>query len=127
MRTAFCIACGLIPALLSGGTCAQQRAPERRYEAIAIVQPQDQSTVFDNSGHVEVQIRVSPAGELVPGDRIVLFLDERPMPLQALENVDRGTHRLQARIVDRNDRIVIESNPVTFYRWQASRNFPSRR
>jgi prepilin-type processing-associated H-X9-DG protein len=129
MRGALCIASLLGAALLPVGTSAQQRAPDSRYEAIEIVQPQDDSTVFDNSGHVEVQIRVSPATALAPGHRMVLFLDgHASVPkAQALEHVERGMHRLQARILDSNGRSVIESKPITFYLWQASRNFPSRR
>jgi hypothetical protein len=129
MRGALCIASLFGAALLPAGVSAQQRAPDSRYEAIEIVQPQDKSTVFDNSGHVEVQIRVSPAAELAPGDRMVLFLDEHAVvpKAQALEHVERGVHRLQARILDSGGRSVIESKPITFYLWQASRNFPSRR
>lgn len=129
MRGTLCIASLFAAALLPVGASAQQRAPGSRYEAIEIVQPQDESTVFDNSGHVEVRIRVSPAAELAPGDRMMLFLDEHAVVPkgQALEHVVRGEHRLQARILDSSGRSVIDSKPITFYLWQASRNFPSRR
>ncbi len=129
MRGALCIASLFAAALLPVGASAQQRAPDSRYDAIEIVQPQDESTVFDNNGHVEVQIRVSPAAELAPGDRMMLFLDEHAVVTkrQALEHVERGEHRLQARILDSSGRSVIESKLITFYLWQASRNFPSRR
>jgi len=129
MRGALCIASLFAAALLPVDASAQQRAPDSRYEAIEIVQPQDESTVFDNSGHVEVRIRVSPAAELAPGDRMMLFLDEHAVVPkgQALEHVVRGEHRLQARILDSSGRSVIDSKPITFYLWQASRNFPSRR
>lgn len=129
MRGAICVASLFAAALLPVGAAAQQRALDSRYEAIEIVQPQDGSTVFDNSGHVEVQIRVSPGAELAPGDRMMLFLDEHAVVPegQALEHVERGEHRLQARILDNSGRSVIESKPIKFYLWQASRNFPSRR
>lgn len=129
MRGAFCVASLFAAVLLPVGTSAQQRAPDSRYDAIEIVQPQDETTVFDNGGHVEVQIRVSPATELATGDRMILFLDEHAVVPkgQALDHVERGEHRLQVRILDSNGRNVIESKPITFYLWQASRNFPSRR
>jgi hypothetical protein len=129
MRGTLCIASLSAAALLPIGASAQQRAPDSRYEAIEIVQPQDKSTVFDNSGHVEVRIRMSPGAEPAPGDRMMLFLDEHAVVPkgQALEHVVRGEHRLQARILDSSGRSVIESKPITFYLWQASRNFPSRR
>jgi hypothetical protein len=124
----------LAPLLLivAASAAAQQRAPNHRYEQLVIAQPQDQSTVFDNSGRVPVSIVISPALSLAPGEQLQLFLDGRPVtPTQdgdlALENVDRGSHQLQARIVDRGGATLIQSEPVTFFMWQASRNFPSRR
>jgi hypothetical protein len=123
----------LAAAMLCGSGAHAQPAAGHRYDAIAIMQPHDEATVFDNNGHVELQVRISPTGELAPGDRIELFLDQRPVTLQhaagpqTLEHVERGSHRLQARIVDRSGHTVLESQPVTFYLWQASRNFPSRR
>lgn len=129
MRGALCIASLFAAVLLALDTSAQQRAPDSRYEAIEIMQPQDESTVFDNTGHVEVHVRVSPASELAPGDRMILLLDEHAVVPngQALDHIKRGEHRLQARIVDNSGRSVIESKPIRFYLWQASRNFPSRR
>ncbi|HEX2530232.1 MAG TPA: hypothetical protein VHK70_02040 [Burkholderiaceae bacterium] len=107
------------------------RALNSTYEQLVIMSPADESTVFDNSGRVPVQILVSPVLALNPGDRVELFLDGRPVARQAgkpfeLEGVVRGTHRLDARIVDATGAVVIEANPVTFYMWQASRLFPSR-
>lgn len=118
-------------ALLAGMAAGPTRAQNHRYEQIAIAQPQDQATVFNNGGHVDVRILVSPAPP-APGDRVELFLDGRPVPFDdahgfALDNVDRGTHTLQARIVDAGGTQLIASSPVTFFMWQASRNFPSRR
>lgn len=106
---------------------ALQAAAERRYNDIVITRPEDGSTVFDNSGHV--QIAVSPEQELAPGDRFELLLDGHPLASErlTLDGVDRGPHHLQARIVDSEGAIVVESPPVTFYLWQASRNFPSRK
>src|SRR4051812_29979064 len=124
MRTAFCIAFLFGSSLLPAGTAGQPRTQDDRYDRIEIVQPEDQSTVFDNNGHVDVLIRVLPSGELAPGDRIMLFIDNNPLPpqgqAQALDHVERGTHLLMARIINSHGSIVIESGPVTFYMWQAS-------
>jgi hypothetical protein len=129
MRTALNVFCLLGSALLPAAGSAQSAASASRHERIEIVQPQDQSTVFDNSGHVDVQVRISPPVEPAPGEHLVLLLDERLQPQQgtALDHVERGMHRLQARIVDNHGHTIIESGPITFYLWQASRNFPSRR
>jgi hypothetical protein len=101
------------------------------YEQITIIHPSDDSTVFDNNGIVNVQIIVSPEPTMRPGDRVQLFLDGQAVPLRGgkgftLEGIDRGTHQLQAQIVNANGEPVIESNRVTFHMWHASRLFRQR-
>ncbi len=102
------------------------------YTSIAIVQPANEATVFDNAGKVEVKVALSPAPDLDAGDRIALLLDGQQAALQSatqfrLSGVVRGEHRLEARIVDGNGNTVIASAPVKFHLWQASRLFPNRR
>jgi hypothetical protein len=102
------------------------------YSSIAIVQPANEATVFDNAGDVEVRVAVSPAPDLDAGHRIALLLDGQQAALQSathfrLGALVRGEHRLEARIVDRYGNTVIASAPVKFYLWQASRLFPNRR
>jgi hypothetical protein len=101
------------------------------YRQLAVLQPKDGATVFSNPGHVDVRLGLAPASELAAGDRVELLLDgHRVAEAQgmqiALDHVDRGTHRLQARIIDGDGKTLIESVPITFQMWQASRNFPSR-
>jgi len=102
------------------------------YVSIAIVQPANEATVFDNAGNVEVKVAASPALDFGAGDRIALLLDGPQAALQStmqfrLSAVVRGEHTLEARIVDRNGSTVIASAPVKFQLWQASRLFPNRR
>jgi hypothetical protein len=92
------------------------------------VQPANEETVHDNEGNVVVQVAVSPT--LAPGNRIVLLLDGRQVSRQpgttlALSGVERGTHTLQAQVVDTNGATLVASPPVTFYMWQASRLNPA--
>ncbi len=101
-----------------------------KYTEVAIVQPAHEATVHDNQGNVAVQVAVSPS--LAPRDRIVVLLDGRPAARQAgtavaLSGVERGEHTLQALVVDANGATLATSQPVTFYMWQASRLFPSRK
>lgn len=100
------------------------------YSSVAVVQPAHDSTVFDNAGNVEVAVATSP--DLRSGDRIALVLDGRQRSVQQaarfkLSGIERGQHTLEARIVDDSGDTIIASKPVTFYLWQASRLFPSRR
>ena len=98
---------------------------------IAIVSPRDGETVHDNAGNLTVTAALA-AGELEPGQRIRFLLDGEPMAPDAaarsaaVGNVDRGTHTLQALLLDKGGRVIGKSAQTTFYLWQASRNFPSR-
>jgi hypothetical protein len=127
MRNGVCLGALLASLLLPGFASAQQRSTGDHGRTLVIVQPKDQSTVFNNNGDVEVRLGVEPG--TAAGEHIELLLDGQPQHEQGhvLHHVDRGTHRLQARVVDSSGHSVIESKPVTFYLWQASRRFPSRR
>ncbi len=112
-----------------------QPAPSRTrsaYDSIAVVQPANDTTVFDNAGNVDVTIAVSPELDTRAGDRVALVVDGRRTSVQAatqfkLFGITRGEHILEAQIVDRSGNTVISSDPVKFHLWQASRLFPGRR
>jgi hypothetical protein len=136
LRPAFdAMALVLAAALCSAQAQAQAGPPVAQpsaYTSIAIVQPANEATVFDNAGNVDVKVALSPAPDLDAGDRIALLLDGQQAALQSttqfsLGSVVRGEHRLEARIVDRNGSTVIASAPVKFHLWQASRLFSNRR
>jgi hypothetical protein len=126
-------ACALLlpSAQAAGLEAVYGAAPEPEQGQIAILYPTDGSTVFDNNGEVGVQIALSPRPGFPSGGRIELFLDGRPVPLRggaiALAGIDRGWHRLEARIVAADGSIAAKAEPVNFYMWQASRLFPTRR
>ncbi len=122
MRTLFLL-------LLCLGGPLQAHAAEP-YTEIAIIQPGDDETIHDNNGTLEVALTLSPA--LQDGHKIKLFLDGearpgiRPSTHFSLTNIDRGTHSLQAAVIDRSGRTLIVSAPVAFHMWRASVLFPSR-
>lgn len=94
---------------------------------LRITSPAPEETIHDNAGDVRVVLSVEDGAALPAGYRIRLLLDGEPaahdgsgMRLQ-LFGIDRGTHRLQALIVDEAGRVLTRSEPVTFYMWQASR------
>ena len=102
------------------------------YDSIAVVQPANDATVYDNAGDVEVTVAISPGLDSGAGDRIALILDGRQMPAQSaiqftLSGLTRGEHILKAQVRDSGGKILISSSPVKFNLWQASRLFPNRR
>lgn len=97
------------------------------YKAIAIARPANDAPIRENSGNLEVSIDLIPA--LKPGHHIVLLLDGAPAAegrstTLRLQNVDRGTHTLQAQVVDDNGNVIIRSDNVTFHMLRISVNRP---
>jgi hypothetical protein len=107
-----CLAAGLAPAALAQGV------------TVAIGRPAQDETVHDNQGNVSVLVGVEPT--LAPGNQVVLLVDGRSVgrqngPVFALTSIDRGTHTLQAQVLDANGNMLATSAPVTFHMWRAFR------
>lgn len=116
---------------LSGTVQFAQLRAVPAYDRIEIMRPGNDSTVFDNSGNVEVSVAVTPGLRASSGDRIVLLLDGRRASLSRsaqikLTGVERGDHTLVAQVLDSGGNAAISSAPVKFHLWQASRLFPGR-
>ena len=100
------------------------------YTEVAIVQPQPDETIRDNTGTVMVRVALQPALKTDAGHRLTLLVNgtEQPgsYPSTALQitDLDRGTHTVQVRVKDAEGNTIAESNPVTFHLKQASRLHP---
>lgn len=93
--------------------------PSKTYQ-VAIVKPGEKETVIDNAGNVEIEFKVTPRLQLNRDHKIVLLLNgKEKMSLTTLktklENVDRGTHTLSARVIGRKGEILSNSGTVTFH------------
>jgi Domain of unknown function (DUF4124) len=88
------------------------------YDDLTIVDPTNEQTIRQNNGDILIQAVVDPP--LQSDHRLLLTFDGAPTDLEAeggifqLSNVDRGTHTAAARVVDANNEVVMESDPVTF-------------
>lgn len=92
--------------------------PPPRYKEIAITSPQDDEAVRANSGDITIQISINPS--LRVGDKLVLFMDGKEVASGratsiSLENVNRGTHTLSARVVGRDGKTLVSSESVKFH------------
>ena len=96
---------------------------------VEIFQPRSEETVHNNSGNVTVEIMAL----LDPGYSIRLLIDgKRAAPDSRdltfrLRGIQRGEHTLQALVLDERGYVLTRSQPVIFFMWQASSQFPSRR
>jgi ABC-type uncharacterized transport system auxiliary subunit len=117
-----------VAAALTVPASAQQPSPALR--TITITAPADDDTVHSNVGNVRVAVTVAP--RLAANETIVISLDDREAArgtrrhLQ-LSGIERGTHLLQARLLDAKGNTLAQSDVVTFHLWQASRLFPSQK
>jgi hypothetical protein len=94
------------------------------HAAPAIVSPAMDETVHGNTGSIRVVVQGVPAGmHLLP------VLDGLPASEPVfdavfhLRAVPRGTHELSVRLLDADGRTVMQTPPVSFHVWQASRLF----
>lgn len=93
--------------------------PAAVYTSFQIVVPEQNGTVRDNNGTVNVTVALNPF--LKSNNNIAIFLDGKqigdPQPTIQfiLQNVDRGTHTLLAKIVNNKGVVLQQSNQVTFH------------
>lgn len=131
----FTLARGLAPLLCAiglqwaaPGSAQQLYSPGPAVEPeVAILAPANSEMIYDNNGRVVVNLAVR---ELEDDEEIVLLLDEEevardsnPPAFIVLNDLNRGHHQLQVRIVDGDGDVVAESQVSSFYVWKASRLF----
>ena len=90
------------------------------YNRIAVVSPEADQAIRENAGNVSIIVEVTPGLDVGAGHTVEVLLGDRiagsaNSGLVALENVDRGTHMVRARVVDANGNIMIQSEPVAFH------------
>jgi hypothetical protein len=94
------------------------RAEAGEYETFAIVQPGDNEMVRNEEGTVNVGISISP--NLAESHIIHLYVDGTKLDSDirqtqlSLQKLSRGTHSLQAKIVNSEGQSIKESNSITF-------------
>lgn len=99
---------------------------------LSVVSPENDAGIRVNNGNVMVNLQLIPA--LVPerGDLIQLYLDGLPagMPMPQLnfmlENLDRGTHKLSAVVLNASGEVLAQSETITFHLQRTSVLQPGR-
>jgi hypothetical protein len=91
------------------------------YEGLEVIKPANDSTIRNNLGIIEVQLRIEPALKVREKHRLQLYLDnERYGPLVdktaiMMSNIERGEHTLSASVFDGDGNVVAASNSVTVF------------
>ena len=99
------------------------------YQQLDILSPHNQETIWNNSGEVSITLQISP--NITPPDLLQLMIDGKVMGSSkestafVLKGLDRGTHLLQAQIINQHKKIVKVSPVVVFYIHKAIAAFTS--
>lgn len=100
----------------------------QQYTSLQIVSPKDQET-FQNQPNIKVEVATLPP--LQKGDKIQIFLDgvawgpAQPIIRFSFLRPDRGTHTISAKLLDKNQKVLLETKPITVFIHQAHLgNFP---
>lgn len=103
---------------------AEEKAgePKRNYSGLAITSPADEENIWGSSAKVMVQVHLP--GSLASGDRVLISLNGKDQPplvgsTIVLNGLDRGEHRLQAKIVNSTGKVLTTSPVVRFYMKQS--------
>ena len=88
------------------------------YRQLLILEPVNEQTIHSNPGNLTVMVSLQP--NLKQGHTLVLEMDGKRVKESSsgtidLENIDRGSHILTARVLDAEKNIVMSSNSVTFF------------
>ncbi|NNF97359.1 MAG: DUF4124 domain-containing protein, partial [Halobacteria archaeon] len=88
------------------------------YDSLLITRPTNDEAIRSNEGKVTALARVNP--ELALGHRFRWSMDGEIIqdvnsPELRLNNIDRGSHTLQAEIVDTDGKVIISSETITFH------------
>jgi hypothetical protein len=98
------------------------------YTRIALTSPSPEQVFNQSNPQVNVSVSLEPA--LITGHRLVFLLDGLPYPSSPgqntiiLEGLERGSHMVQAAVMDSRGAIQIQSEPVNFHLHQPSRLRP---
>jgi hypothetical protein len=107
------------PILRSPAPAAAKEPGGPVYGRFEILSPTADEGVRANDGNVTVSLALDPP--LLPGHRVVVLVDGRPVgspdaSLQvALTNLDRGTHRVEASVVNAGGQALASAGPLTFH------------
>ena len=88
------------------------------YDSLEITQPMNDKTIRSNEGKLTALARVTP--ELDSNHRFRWNMDgdivpDVNSPELRLNNINRGSHTLQAEIVDADGKVIISSETITFH------------
>lgn len=110
------------PPPLPRSTSATRPVPSGgEYDSMVILSPANDTTVRNNLGVIQVQVKLEPALKSRSKHRIQYYLDGQPHgpPIEnsgiTFSNIVRGEHTISAGVVDADGNELIRTEPVTVH------------
>jgi len=108
-----------LPATSSQPAPVEKEKPFK-YKSIRIISPQDDEPIRSNNGDFTANAELTPGLQSDLEHHLQWFMDGKALPganslTLNLKNVDRGTHQLQLRVIDFDNRTVIETPSISFH------------
>ncbi|HYQ71295.1 MAG TPA: DUF4124 domain-containing protein [Gammaproteobacteria bacterium] len=99
------------------------KAPEKKafYKRFDVVSPQNEETVRNNLGVVNVAVSLTPALQTRLNHRLQFYLNGEPYGTPVgktsltISNLDRGDYQLSAAVVDAGGKTLISTGDVVFF------------
>ncbi len=90
------------------------------YSSLAFSAPEHDVAIRENAGNVTFSLDLTPILRGSDGHQLVVKMDGVEVMRGAttshtLDNVDRGSHKLSARVIDSEGNTLIEATPVVFH------------
>lgn len=105
------------PSTSSAPTSAPAAADQVSYRSLTITNPQDQATIREASAGVSISVKLEPP--LVGDDKLELTLDGNVVT-ENIPFIERGEHRIGARVIGADGSERIAAPTVTIYVHQTS-------
>lgn len=97
-----------------------------KYTSLEITSPKDDEGIRNNSGQFTATAKLEPALRPQYEHHIVWILDGNKVELGSatglqlkIENLARGTHQLQIRVIDYDANVIIKSSVISFHMFRA--------
>jgi hypothetical protein len=81
------------------------------YKSFSVSSPENGAGIRSNNGNVSISLSLEPG--LNPGHKILVSMDGEQIGsglAVSLQNVDRGTHSISAKVVDGNGKVLISTS-----------------
>ncbi len=82
-----------------------------KYESFEVTKPESGAGIRSNTGNVSISVSLEPG--LRGGHKIILSMDGNEIGTgysASLQNVDRGTHSINAKVIDGNGKTLISTS-----------------